>query len=194
MLVKWATRLKSENLTFSSHLQVRMNIPYGGVWVRTRISTFWFEDFRDRGRLTLESSSSDSNRLYLPGTTELKPTVLLCRIAKNARRRTLIPDRTLGLHRVDNLCIVNHAPEPPTNGALSPRGLRELPSEEAYSSCLITIADGPRQRPPFGDAGNNLEHGAEPPRYSRRLLRVAAMAARSRAWGCRHPSACRAES
>ncbi|KAK3287668.1 hypothetical protein CYMTET_4830 [Cymbomonas tetramitiformis] len=25
----------------------------------------------------------------------------------------------------DKLCITNHAPEPPTNGALSPRGLRE---------------------------------------------------------------------
>ncbi|KAK3258999.1 hypothetical protein CYMTET_31982 [Cymbomonas tetramitiformis] len=31
-----------------------------------RISTICFEDFRDRGWLALESSSSDGNRLYLP--------------------------------------------------------------------------------------------------------------------------------
>ncbi|KAK3271423.1 hypothetical protein CYMTET_20221 [Cymbomonas tetramitiformis] len=48
-----------------------------------------------------------------------------CDLAFGARR-ALSPLRTLELHRVDNLCIIKHAPEP-TNGALSPRGLRKPP-------------------------------------------------------------------
>ncbi|KAK3279376.1 hypothetical protein CYMTET_12739 [Cymbomonas tetramitiformis] len=51
--------------TLSSHLKGRMCIYFGGVQVPTRTSACWFEDFRDRGRLTLELSSSDGNRLYL---------------------------------------------------------------------------------------------------------------------------------
>ncbi|KAK3246728.1 hypothetical protein CYMTET_43745 [Cymbomonas tetramitiformis] len=63
------------------------------------------------------------------------------------------------------LCIIKHAPEPtPTNGALFSVAYVSPPSKEAYSSCLITISNGPRQRPLSGDAGKNLEprHGVEP--------------------------------
>ncbi|KAK3235751.1 hypothetical protein CYMTET_54072 [Cymbomonas tetramitiformis] len=32
--------------TLSSYRKSRMSIPFGGVRVSTRVSTFWFEDFR----------------------------------------------------------------------------------------------------------------------------------------------------
>ncbi|KAK3267762.1 hypothetical protein CYMTET_23700 [Cymbomonas tetramitiformis] len=66
--------------------------------------------------------------------------------------------------------------------------------EEAYVNYLTTVTNGPHQRPLFGDAGNNLEHGAKPQRHGCRVLRIAAMATRSRARGCRKPSPCWAKS
>ncbi|KAK3285380.1 hypothetical protein CYMTET_7014 [Cymbomonas tetramitiformis] len=99
------------------------------------------------------------------------------------------------LPSLDNLGRIKHAPEPtPTNGALSPRGLREPPNRGSIPQLPNYTANGPRQQPLFGDAGNNMEHGAEPQRHGRRVLCVAAMAARSWAWGCRHPSACPSKS
>ncbi|KAK3269278.1 hypothetical protein CYMTET_22274 [Cymbomonas tetramitiformis] len=103
-------------------------------------------------------------------------------------RRNLSPLRTLGHNRVgsgeqrrdiehqrrtrfrlwDNLCTITHAHE---RSSFSPWPTRAS-HQEAYSSCLITIANELRQRPPYGDAGKNLEHGAEPQRHGCRLLCV----------------------
>ncbi|KAK3269279.1 hypothetical protein CYMTET_22274 [Cymbomonas tetramitiformis] len=68
----------------------------------------------------------------------------------------------------DNLCTITHAHE---RSSFSPWPTRAS-HQEAYSSCLITIANELRQRPPYGDAGKNLEHGAEPQRHGCRLLCV----------------------
>ncbi|KAK3276279.1 hypothetical protein CYMTET_15636 [Cymbomonas tetramitiformis] len=59
---------------------------------------------------------------------------------------------------------------------------------EAYGRSPNANAEGPRRRPPFGAAEAYLERGAGPPRHSRRVLRVAAMAASSGASGSRRPS------